>query len=274
MAADVATALKTWSTTNSSNSPAGTTVISTNLDDNLREIQAVVRDLASPNTIAAAASMDLGAVDETFLTTTGTAETITAFGTVSAGIYKWVIFNAAHVLTHNATTLILPGAANITAADKDVGLFVSLGSGNWRCLSYTRASGAPVATTLAGLTLTSPTINTPAITSPTITGSITQDAYTPAAGASFTIDLADGGVQRISTNANVTITLPTVAAGLQFTLIVAYGGTHTVTWSGSVVWPAGTAPTATSAIGRYDVYHFVCDGTRIYGTDGGRNLGL
>jgi hypothetical protein len=37
--------------------------------------------------------------------------------------------------------LILPTAANITTAAGDTAIFVSLGSGNWKCLSYTRASG-------------------------------------------------------------------------------------------------------------------------------------
>ena len=152
MAADVKTHLHEWSTTEGSNLPVGSTVVSTNLDDNLRMIQKVVRDLSAPTTLAAAGTTDLGSKDETFITLTGTAATITALGTVSAGIYKWVIFNAAHVLTHNGTSLILPSAANITAASGDVACFVSLGSGNWRCVSYTRASGVPLSSaSLSGL---------------------------------------------------------------------------------------------------------------------------
>ncbi|MBK6786415.1 MAG: hypothetical protein IPG77_01820 [Betaproteobacteria bacterium] len=64
-------------------------------------IQKVVRDLSAPTTLAAAGTTDLGSKDETFITLTGTAATITALGTVSAGL-EVVIFNAAHVLTHNA----------------------------------------------------------------------------------------------------------------------------------------------------------------------------
>jgi hypothetical protein len=107
-------------------------------------IQKVVRDLSAPTTLAAAATTDLGSKDETFITLTGTAATITALGTVSAGIYKWVVANAAHVLTHNATSLILPASANITAADGDVALFLSLGSGNWKCLNYMKANGGNI----------------------------------------------------------------------------------------------------------------------------------
>ena len=152
MAADVKTHLYEWSTTEGSNLPVGSTVVSTNLDDNLRMIQKVVRDLSAPTTLAAAGTTDLGSKDETFITLTGTAATISSLGTVSAGIYKWVVFNAAHVLAHSATDLILPSGANITAASGDVACFVSLGTGKWRCVSYTRASGTSlIAAQLSGL---------------------------------------------------------------------------------------------------------------------------
>lgn len=145
MAADVSTSLKDWSTTAASNAPSGSTSISTNLDDNLRQMQATVRQLASSSTLAAATTTDLGSVDAAIITLTGGVATITGLGTVSAGIHKWVVMNAAHVLTHNATSLILPGGANITAAAGDTAFFVSSGSGNWRCLSYTKASGLQIA---------------------------------------------------------------------------------------------------------------------------------
>jgi hypothetical protein len=56
-------------------------------------------------------------------------------------------FEGAALLTHNATSLILPGGANIIAADGDVGIFMSEGSGNWRCLSYIPAAAAPIPAT-------------------------------------------------------------------------------------------------------------------------------
>jgi hypothetical protein len=49
MTADVGSTLASWSTTAASNSPSGVTAISGNLDDNLREMQAVVRTLAAAN---------------------------------------------------------------------------------------------------------------------------------------------------------------------------------------------------------------------------------
>lgn len=75
---------------------------------------------------------------------TGTT-TITSFGAVAAGTLRIVEFAGALTLTHNATSLKLPGSANIVTAASDVGFFMSLGSGNWKCLHYSRADGSAVA---------------------------------------------------------------------------------------------------------------------------------
>lgn len=142
--ADVSANLKDWSTTASSNAPSGATTIGTGLDDNLREIQKVVRqDLASKGSdIASAATADLGAVAGFFHDITGTT-TITGLGTVSAGITKWVKFEGVATLIHNGTSLILPGSADIITANGDAALFVSEGSGNWRMLAYQTVSRNP-----------------------------------------------------------------------------------------------------------------------------------
>lgn len=143
MAADILTSLATWSTSEGSNLPSGTTAISTNLDDNLRMIQSVVRYTMASDTIASATTTDLGTKESQYLTVSGTT-TITSLGTISAGIAKYVTFSGALLLTHNATSLILPSATSITTAAGDTARFLSLGSGNWKCLSYTKASGLPI----------------------------------------------------------------------------------------------------------------------------------
>ena len=51
--------------------------------------------------------------------------------------------------THNATSLILPGAANITTAANDRFFALSLGSGNWVVLFYEKASGTAIVSTAA-----------------------------------------------------------------------------------------------------------------------------
>lgn len=141
----VPTRITDFSTTAASNAPTGSESVGTSLDDYLRGYQAVVRlDLASKGSdIASTGTADLGAVGGLMHDITGTT-TITGFGTVAAGIPKIVKFEGALTLTHNATSLILPGGANITTADGDVGIFISEGSGNWRCVSYEYATNGSV----------------------------------------------------------------------------------------------------------------------------------
>lgn len=93
--------------------------------------------------VASAATTDLGAVASEVVRITGTT-TITSFGTVAAGTRREGRFAGALLLTHNATSLILPGGQSITTAANDRFSAVSLGSGNWLVLSYIRASGQPV----------------------------------------------------------------------------------------------------------------------------------
>jgi hypothetical protein len=71
---------------------------------------------------------------------TGTT-TITSFGTVAAGIWRIVTFAGALTLTHNATSLILPGGASITTAAGDSLIAESLGSGNWKVHVYMPVAG-------------------------------------------------------------------------------------------------------------------------------------
>lgn len=148
--ADVANTLAAWSSTTNSNTPSGATNISTGLDDNLREIQGVVvRGLSHKGSdIASSTTPALGATEGLFHDITGTT-TITGWDTARAGIWKLVKFEGALTLTHNATSFILPGGANITTADGDRSLWISEGSGNWRCMFYQRTNGRPVIGTVS-----------------------------------------------------------------------------------------------------------------------------
>lgn len=88
--------------------------------------------------IAASATVDLSTATGNFITITGTA-TITALGTVAAGARRTLHFSDVCTITHNATSLILPGGVDIVTAADDIITFMSLGSGNWRCMTYQRA---------------------------------------------------------------------------------------------------------------------------------------
>lgn len=98
---------------------------------------------AKGSNIASAATTDIGAATGNFVHITGTT-TITALGTVQAGTRRVVTFDGVLTLTYNATSLILPGSANIITEADDCAIFESEGSGNWRCVSYQRKSGGPV----------------------------------------------------------------------------------------------------------------------------------
>ncbi len=91
-------------------------------------------------TIASASSVAIGAAASNLVSITGTA-TITAFDTIAAGAMRIIGFAGAATLTHNATSLILPGAANITTAANDSCIAISLGSGNWYVPFYQKATG-------------------------------------------------------------------------------------------------------------------------------------
>lgn len=123
-------------------------VTSAKLTSNQLTLSNALNEAASV-TIASASTVDIGAASANTITISGTT-TITSFGTIAAGAIRRVVFSGALTLTHNATSLILPGSANITTAAGDTAEFLSLGSGNWRCIRYSPASGSSVTSSYAG----------------------------------------------------------------------------------------------------------------------------
>jgi hypothetical protein len=114
--------------------------------------------------ITSAATVDLGAATGEYVRVSGSTGPITSFGTIAAGVTRFVTFLSTPTLTHNATSLILPGGANITAAAGDNLIAVSLGSGNWRVTNYAKASGEAVIVQPGGMTWSHITGNTNAVT--------------------------------------------------------------------------------------------------------------
>lgn len=93
-------------------------------------------------TVASATTCNiLGALSD-LIAISGTT-TITSLGT-GASRLKFVRFTGALILTHNATSLILPGAANITTAAGDCMVVESDASSNVRVLSYQKADGTAI----------------------------------------------------------------------------------------------------------------------------------
>lgn len=112
-------------------------------------------------TIASSSTPAIGAAAGNTISLTGTT-TVTGFDTIAAGAIRRVIFAGALTLTYNATSMILPTAANITTAAGDSAVFISLGSGQWRCVEYQRASGAALVSSGGGLSNATETLNTAA----------------------------------------------------------------------------------------------------------------
>lgn len=96
-------------------------------------------------TLASAATVNIGAAGGRSINISGVTG-ITAFDTVQAGTIRKLRFAGVLTWTHNATSMILPGAASITTAAGDTAEVLSLGSGNWKCFDYTRADGTSLVT--------------------------------------------------------------------------------------------------------------------------------
>jgi hypothetical protein len=101
--------------------------------------------------ISSATSLTLGKDGNQF-DVTGTT-TITSIATQGIGSYVTLHFDGALTFTHHSTNLILPGAANITTAAGDIAVMYEYASADWRCVSYTKASGAAVVAASSGFTL-------------------------------------------------------------------------------------------------------------------------
>lgn len=93
-------------------------------------------------TVASAATTNVLGASSLFVTVSGTT-TITSLGTGTLQ-FKIVRFSGALILTHNATSLILPSGANITTASGDCMVVISDSSSNARVVSYQKADGTAI----------------------------------------------------------------------------------------------------------------------------------
>jgi len=130
-----------WFVLQANGAIAGALLAANNLSDVASKVAAKDTISVKGADIASAGTTDLSAATGDFVDVTGTT-TITALGTAAAGVERVVRFTSILTLTHHATSLILPTGASITTAAGDVARFRSLGSGNWVCVGYSRASGA------------------------------------------------------------------------------------------------------------------------------------
>ncbi|MGE0044750.1 MAG: hypothetical protein AB7T08_03225, partial [Hyphomonadaceae bacterium] len=183
-------------------------------------------------TIAAAPTTDLSTVTQAAVTVTGSGETIASFGTLSAGPLRILTFEDVNTLDYDATSMILPGGANITTAAGDVAGFISLGSGNWQCLWYTEASGGTPGT------LPISEGGTGATTAIQAAINLSPKGANIASAATIDLATATGPVVDITGSTGPVTSLGTVAAGARF--LLRFTGTPTLTNNGtSLILPTG-----------------------------------
>jgi hypothetical protein len=167
--------------------------------------------------VASASTINLSAAGGDFCDVTGTT-TVTAITSEVAGVERTVRFTGALTLTHNGTSLILPGSVNITTANGDKAVFRSLGSGNWLCVCYIDAAGG---------------------------NTIIQRQGADMASAS-TVDLSTATGDFVNITGTTTITaLGTCRAGIKKTLV--FLGVLTFTHNGSSLKLPGNANITTAA---------------------------
>lgn len=154
--------------------------------------------------IASAATLSLPATGGGVFNITGTTG-VSAISAAQGGRQIWVRFAGALTLTHNATSLILPGAANITTVAGDMALFVNeaaadASGSNWRCFDYTRSSGSPLNITDQIATQADQETGT------SVTKAVTpgRQQYHPSAAKAWVVFDASSGTPTISTSYNVT----------------------------------------------------------------------
>ena len=118
--------------------------------------------------IASAAALTPG-VDGNLFHITGTTG-MTSIASIDGAGPIYLVYDDAVAITHNATSLIMLGAANYTTVAGDVICFMHEGSGNYRELFRSLAASDPVGTAKTQ-TLTNKTI---ALGSNTVTGTLAQ----------------------------------------------------------------------------------------------------
>lgn len=147
----IPTVMSDLSTTIASNSPAGSDS-PTQGDDNIRAAFGILRRLSAYGIDIASGTTITPDTLASSYNVSGTTTITTIASTNSWDGRELVLrFTGVLTLTHSST-LVLPGAANITTAANDIAVFRQRTSGTWDCLIYQKASG--VATVVSAVTLT------------------------------------------------------------------------------------------------------------------------
>jgi hypothetical protein len=211
------------------------------------------------------------------LTTTGVAA-LTYGGAAQVGVFavddKGRITGATSQVIAIAASQV---ASGITSA-QIAGLSASQVGAGLTSAQITGISAAQVASgitsdQLSAITGTGSVVlaSSPVIATSTINGYTEGTVLVGTVGATATLSITNGTVltATLTSSTPCTFTMPVVGAGKSFTLYLkqpATLGTPTTATFTSVVWPDGAAPTVTPTLGRLDIFSFISDGNKWYGS--------
>lgn len=184
--------------------------------------------------IASATTTNLDTATGNVVDVTGTT-TITGI-TLSQGRWRLVRFTGALTLTHGSS-LVLPGAANITTAAGDWAIFVGGASSVVRCVKYTVAALSPNGATAATQAEMEAASSTTAMVTPgrqkfhpgmlKAWGKVTYSAGTPSVGVNYNCaSVTDTGVG--DAKVNLTVAFSAVNVGVGLANPVGFAGANTI----------------------------------------------
>ena len=213
--------------------------------------------------VASASTIDVSATGLRWEVTGTTGITTITMGNSTLKVLR---FADAVTLTHHATTLILPGASDLTTAAGDVLWFMSDASGNARLMTYQSGTvsfgggdmttatydAAAIEEQLVGLTatqtLSGKTHTVPKFTSQALTHNTSWDGTT----ADFlTVDV-NGSAFTIANESSAT-------TGAFYKIQITYTTSHSVTWGANFKGVSAITPTATA--GSIDWFTFYYNGS-------------
>lgn len=215
----VPSAITDLSQTANDNYPAGSESPNT-ADNYFRAYAAFIATLrdgkgfTDPVTLASDATTDIGAQNALFVEITGSTGPVTSFGTNYNGP-RFLRFTGTPTLTHNSTTLNLPGSANITVEAGDTCIAIPNSTPNgWNIVHYMRKDLAPGVADSAA-TATSATTATTSTTATNLAGGgAGQVPYQSASGTTAMLAAGSSGQVLTSSGASAPTWQTPVGSGL------------------------------------------------------------
>lgn len=259
-------------------------------DDHLRLLKAVLKT-SFPNItrpiyleqdrvdLASATTPDLSTPASNYINITGTTQ-IDGFATEPAGFARLVRFDGILTLNYNVTSFILITGDDIITAADDHAVFMSLGSGNWRMIAYSRANGRALAVaTLADATESAAGIVEMATEAEIYAATagakalMAQDLSTASApvaltdAATIALDWVAGINRAVTLSANRAMGNPTNGIpGTWRRVEFTQDGTggRTITWGNQYVHPGGVDAVLSTAAGAIDTVYIYCRTSSIF----------